>query len=222
MKVLVSQSCPTHCSPMDCGPPGSSVHGFSRQEYWRGLPFPSPGDPPNTWIEPASPEAPSLREINNLIWGFSGGTSGKEPACQFRRLRFDPWVRKMPWRRKWQPTLVFLPGESMDRGAWQTTSLGLQRIRVTEWLSIHTHIYCLQGLEELFTKAELALLCWSQEQELGGRRFIQKSCISVPFKEEFSAKWNYSWPLNNAGIKGTDPSHSQKPRWNLAAFCIPM
>ena len=31
------------CDPMDCSPPGSSVHGFSRQEYWSGLPFPSPG-----------------------------------------------------------------------------------------------------------------------------------------------------------------------------------
>ena len=40
-----------------------------------------------------------------------GGASGKEPTCQCRRCRFDPWVRKIPWRRKWQPTLVFLPGE---------------------------------------------------------------------------------------------------------------
>ena len=36
---------------------------------------------------------------------------GKEPACQCRRRRFDPWVGKTPWRRKWQPTPVFLPGE---------------------------------------------------------------------------------------------------------------
>ena len=39
----------------------------------------------------------------------------KESACQCRRhkrCRFDPWVGKMPWRRKWQPTRVFLPGES--------------------------------------------------------------------------------------------------------------
>ena len=35
----------------------------------------------------------------------------KESACQCRRCRFDPWVRKIPWRRKWQPTPVFLPGE---------------------------------------------------------------------------------------------------------------
>ena len=36
---------------------------------------------------------------------------GKEPACQCRRRRFDPWVGKTPWRRKWQPTPVFFPGE---------------------------------------------------------------------------------------------------------------
>ena len=35
----------------------------------------------------------------------------KESACQCRRHRFDPWVGKIPWSRKWQPTLVFLPGK---------------------------------------------------------------------------------------------------------------
>ena len=41
--------------------------------------------------------------------------SGKASACQFRRCKrcwFHPWVRKIPWRRAWQPALVFLPGES--------------------------------------------------------------------------------------------------------------
>ena len=38
-----------------------------------------------------------------------------------RRLRFDPWIEQIPWSRKWQPTLVFLPGESLDRGDWQAT-----------------------------------------------------------------------------------------------------
>ena len=41
--------------PMDCSLPGSSVVGFTRQEYWSGLPFPSPGDLPNPGIEPGSP-----------------------------------------------------------------------------------------------------------------------------------------------------------------------
>jgi len=38
--------------------------------------------------------------------------SGKESACQCRRCGFDPWVGKIPWRRKWQLTPIFLPGES--------------------------------------------------------------------------------------------------------------
>ena len=38
--------------------------------------------------------------------------SGKELAWHCRRRGFDPWVRKIPWRRKWQPTPVFLPGKS--------------------------------------------------------------------------------------------------------------
>ena len=38
--------------------------------------------------------------------------SGKEPICQCRRCGFDPWVGKIPWRRKWPPTPVFLPGKS--------------------------------------------------------------------------------------------------------------
>ena len=40
---------------MNCSPPGSFVHGFPRQEYWSGIPFPSSGKLPNAGIEPASP-----------------------------------------------------------------------------------------------------------------------------------------------------------------------
>ena len=41
--------------------------------------------------------------------------NGKESACQCRRHRFNPWVRKIPWRRKWQPTPVFLLGNSPEQ-----------------------------------------------------------------------------------------------------------
>ena len=47
--------------------------------------------------------------------GIPGGSSGKEPICQCRRckrLGFNPWVWKIPWRRKRQTTPVFLPGET--------------------------------------------------------------------------------------------------------------
>ena len=50
VKVLSTQSYPTLCNLMDC-----SLPGFSRQEYWSGLPFPSPGDLPSPGIEPRSP-----------------------------------------------------------------------------------------------------------------------------------------------------------------------
>ena len=49
--------CPTVCDPMDCSPPGPVSVGFSRQEYWSGLPFPPPGGLPNLEIDPMSPPA---------------------------------------------------------------------------------------------------------------------------------------------------------------------
>jgi len=53
--------------------------------------------------------------------GFLGSSSGKEPTCRrHKRHRFNPWVGKIPWRRAWQPTPVFLPLENpMKRGARQ-------------------------------------------------------------------------------------------------------
>ena len=47
--------------------------------------------------------------------GLPWWLSGEEPACQYRRRRFDPWVGQIPWRRKWQPTPLFLPGESQGQ-----------------------------------------------------------------------------------------------------------
>ena len=50
--------------------------------------------------------------------GFPGGASSKEPACWSRRCKrqeFNPWVGKTPWRRAWQPTAVFLPGECLGQ-----------------------------------------------------------------------------------------------------------
>ena len=53
--MLVAQLRPTLCDPMDCSPPGFSVHGLPRPEYWSGLSFPSPEDLPNPGIKPRSP-----------------------------------------------------------------------------------------------------------------------------------------------------------------------
>ena len=51
-----------------------------------------------------------IKQKNQL--GLPRWLSGKQSACQCRRRRFNPWVQKIPWRRKWQPTPVFLPGKS--------------------------------------------------------------------------------------------------------------
>ena len=53
--MLVAQSCPTLCDPMDCNLPGCLFMGFSRQEYWSGELVPSPGDLSDPGIEPKSP-----------------------------------------------------------------------------------------------------------------------------------------------------------------------
>ena len=47
---------------MDCSPPGPSVRGILRQEYWNGLPCPSPGDLPDPGIEVASLKSPALSD----------------------------------------------------------------------------------------------------------------------------------------------------------------
>ena len=50
-------------------------------------------------------------QVHDIV-GFPGDVGGKEFACHFRRRkkhRFNPWVRKIPWNRHWQPTPVFLP-----------------------------------------------------------------------------------------------------------------
>ena len=63
----------------------------------------------------------SITLIMSFLWfsvGFPGDASGKELACQCRRSkrhRFNPWVKKIPWRRKRQTNLIFLPGESQEQ-----------------------------------------------------------------------------------------------------------
>ena len=66
-----------------------------------------------------------------ILLFFPGGAGGKEPSCHCRspeRRGLDPWVRKIPWRRAWQPTPVFLSGELQ--------SIVLQRLK---WLSTAQH-----------------------------------------------------------------------------------
>ena len=81
------------------------------------------------------------------------GLSSKEPACQCRRHSrhwFDPWVGKISWRRSWQPTPVFLPGESYGQRSLVGYSPGgckeSDTIECTHTcVHTHTHTHCSQG-----------------------------------------------------------------------------
>ena len=75
MCVLVTQSCPSLFTSMDCSLPGSFVHGILQQEYWSGQPFPSPGDLPDPEIDTRS----SALQADPLPSEPPGNPSYKDP-----------------------------------------------------------------------------------------------------------------------------------------------
>ena len=79
--------------------------------------------------------------------------SGEEFACQYSRCGFNPWVGKISWRRKWQPTPVFLPEKSHGlRSLVGCSPRDHKELDTTEQLSVHafrkleqTNMYSLSG-----------------------------------------------------------------------------
>ena len=71
-----AQSCLTLCNPMDCSLPVSSVHGIF-QEYWSGMSFPTPGDPPDSGIKSTSLASPAL------AGGYFTNESPGEPLSNY-------------------------------------------------------------------------------------------------------------------------------------------
>ena len=70
--------------------------------------------------------------------------SGKESTCQSRRHGFDPWVGKVPWRRKWQPTPVLLPRKShRQRGLVGYSPWGRKESDMAEELSTSHSNWCI-------------------------------------------------------------------------------
>ena len=75
--------------------------------------------------------------------GFPGSACGQEPFCQcsrHKRRGFHPWVGKIPWRRAWPPTPLFLPGECYgQRSLVGYTPWGRKGLDTTERVCTHTH-----------------------------------------------------------------------------------
>ena len=83
------------------------------------------------------------------FWCFPRGTSGKEPICQCRRSKrhgFSPWIGKIPWRRAWQSTPVFLPGEYQgQRRLVGYSPYHCKQLDTTKQLSTHTQFLMLES-----------------------------------------------------------------------------
>ena len=117
--------------------------------------------------------------------GSPGGASSEEPACQFRghkRLGFDPWVGRIPWRRAWQCTPGFLPGESQGQRSlegyspWGHTDLATTEPHArkpSEIVTIITHILHRKTLRLTVTKQPAPDLTVSKGQS-------QDSSSSLP------------------------------------------
>ena len=125
-----------------CRAPSQQLRVFAQTDPWAAVPCPRLAPPGCSWclhVPPSAWRAPPPAQGHTRTLSFStrcqvtssqerpagssyilfclsmhlpGGSDSKEPTCQYRRPSFDPWVGKMPWRRKWQPTPAFLPGES--------------------------------------------------------------------------------------------------------------
>ena len=90
-------------------------------------------------------QASSLSYLNVIepFTGFSRWLSGEDSARQHRRclrLRFNPWVRKIPWRRKWHAVQCSCLGNPMDKGAWWATVHESQRLR-HDWTAEHIWVF---------------------------------------------------------------------------------
>ena len=122
-RCSLAKSCPILCHPMDCSMPGLSLLRFMLTE--------------------------SVILLNHLIlcllllllpsiFPNNRVFSSKEFACQCRRrrrCRFHPWIRKILWRRKWQPLQYSCLKNPMDRGVWWVTVHGVSKSDKAEQLS---------------------------------------------------------------------------------------
>ena len=104
----VAQSCLSLCKPVDVAHQAPLSMEFSRQEYWSGLPFPSPGDLPGSAIEPVSLASPALAEwslpLSHLESPSTPEAVNKPPCCltafvsiEWLSLIFLPLVHHACW-----------------------------------------------------------------------------------------------------------------------------
>ena len=139
--MKITRSCPLFATPETVAHQAPLSMEFFSQEYQRELPFPSPGYFPNPGMEPRSPtlQADSLPSESHRvkILLFKSLTHTLLSRLQGIPLRgiITSLVGKIPWRREWQPTPVFLPGESHgQRNLVDYSPKGRKEPHMTEYI----------------------------------------------------------------------------------------
>ena len=145
-------SCPTLCDPMTVAFQVPLSMGFSRQEHWSGVPFPSLGEIPDPGIKPESLTSPALAGrffTTRATWkarfiayldaiGLPWWLSGKEQTCKAGDIKTQ--VQSLGWWGHGNPLQYSCLDNSMDRGVWRAIVHGIAKSQMwLKRLSTHTH-----------------------------------------------------------------------------------
>ena len=151
----------------------------------------------------------------------NAGTSRKEPACQHRRRKrrgFNPWVGKIPWRRAWQPTPVFLPGES--RGQRSLTGCSVHGVAQSRTrlrrLSMHPCWWPQGGFSgsQVRSRGQSTRCSWRCASEKGGAETqIGPSEVELPREQRLGSQCRLT--AAHVGTKWLSRSTSSSPRQQI-------
>ena len=145
----VTQSCSILWDPVDCSLSGSSIRGIFQAGVleWVAISFSRGSSWPRgeTQVSHIAGRCFTLWATREALWvlewvayPFSNGSSqSRDWTHCCNRPGFNPWIEKIHWRRKWQPTPVFLPGEFHgQRSLVGYSPWGHKESDITEWLSL--------------------------------------------------------------------------------------
>ena len=130
--MLVAQSCPTLCDPMDCSLPGPSVHEIfqARILEWVAISFSRGSSQPGDLN-------PGLLCCRQILYCLKKNLPANAGDVNWG---FDPWMGKIPWRREWKPTLVSLPGKYQgQRSLVSCSPWGCKESGTTEQITLFSY-----------------------------------------------------------------------------------
>ena len=140
---------------------------------------------------------------------FPGGSDIKQSTCHYRRYRrclFNPWVRKIPWRRKWQPTPELFPGKSNGQSAWQATKSQI-------WLT-HSHLILIRSacvLSHVWLFVTPLTVAHQAPQSMGFFQAWILEWVAISFSRGSFWLRDQTWVSHIAGRSFYCLSHSGSP-----------